>query len=193
MGISRLVLTAAAAMMFAPASFAAIVVGPNINGVQTFTDTVSGRNWARMDRYFNFSHNSMVADLTGRGFTVATRPDLEALFARVDIANFTGVAAVMGRAPNRPMIWGSYSPLASNGTIDWAYVYDNGFGWQFGNLGVLPDSIQNEGTADADMNLWAFVAGDGGAVPEPATWALMIAGFGLVGVAARRRGGLVAQ
>jgi len=26
-----------------------------------------------------------------------------------------------------------------------------------------------------------------GAVPEPASWMLMIAGFGLVGVAARRR------
>jgi hypothetical protein len=28
---------------------------------------------------------------------------------------------------------------------------------------------------------------DVGAVPEPATWAMMIAGFGLVGVMARRR------
>ncbi|PZU50028.1 MAG: hypothetical protein DI568_05065 [Sphingomonas sp.] len=27
------------------------------------------------------------------------------------------------------------------------------------------------------------------AVPEPATWALMIVGFGLVGAASRRRGG----
>jgi hypothetical protein len=27
----------------------------------------------------------------------------------------------------------------------------------------------------------------GGAVPEPATWAMMIAGFGLIGVAARRQ------
>jgi hypothetical protein len=29
--------------------------------------------------------------------------------------------------------------------------------------------------------------GGGGAVPEPATWAMLIAGFGLVGLAARRR------
>jgi hypothetical protein len=34
----------------------------------------------------------------------------------------------------------------------------------------------------------AFQIGDGnGAVPEPATWAMMILGFGLVGAAARRR------
>ena len=31
------------------------------------------------------------------------------------------------------------------------------------------------------------VGGDGGAVPEPATWAMMIAGFGLVGGSLRRR------
>nr|WP_243453716.1 PEPxxWA-CTERM sorting domain-containing protein [Sandaracinobacteroides saxicola] len=30
-------------------------------------------------------------------------------------------------------------------------------------------------------------ADNGGAVPEPATWAMLIAGFGLVGIAARRR------
>lgn len=30
--------------------------------------------------------------------------------------------------------------------------------------------------------------GSGSTVPEPATWALMLAGFGMVGAAARRRG-----
>lgn len=32
----------------------------------------------------------------------------------------------------------------------------------------------------------------GGSVPEPATWGLMLVGFGLVGVVVRRRGGIVA-
>jgi hypothetical protein len=32
-----------------------------------------------------------------------------------------------------------------------------------------------------------FLTGEGGVIPEPATWAMLIAGFGLVGAAARRR------
>lgn len=42
--------------------------------------------------------------------------------------------------------------------------------------------------ANGDGSFSGFQIGQsGGAVPEPATWALMIAGFGLVGTAARRR------
>ncbi len=37
-----------------------------------------------------------------------------------------------------------------------------------------------------------FTGGVGGGVPEPASWAMLIAGFGLVGAAARRRRSVVA-
>jgi hypothetical protein len=37
-----------------------------------------------------------------------------------------------------------------------------------------------------------FFADDGGVVPEPATWAMMITGFGLVGAAMRRRKSIAA-
>ena len=52
----------------------------------------------------------------------------------------------------------------------------NGIGIRFG-----PDSF-NVGIDNID-----FSVADIGAVPEPASWALMIAGFGLVGSAMRRR------
>lgn len=42
------------------------------------------------------------------------------------------------------------------------------------------DPLQNTGLRITTANMW-------GAVPEPASWAMMIAGFGLVGAALRRR------
>ena len=41
-----------------------------------------------------------------------------------------------------------------------------------------------------DLSHLAFFGAAGGAVPEPATWAMLIAGFGMVGVSVRRRRGM---
>ena len=108
--------------------------------------------------------------------------------ATVDVlADFSGVAAVTGSAPNRELIWGAYAPLAQNGSVDWAFAFP-GQTWQFGNQGTGPDDVPNGGSEFADMNFWAYTTeGGNGVIPEPATWAMMIAGFGLVGFAARRR------
>jgi hypothetical protein len=46
---------------------------------------------------------------------------------------------------------------------------------------ILPDDVVAESASGV------FMTGLGSAVPEPATWAMMITGFGLVGVALRRR------
>jgi hypothetical protein len=54
------------------------------------------------------------------------------------------------------------------------------------NFALSFSGITNYGAAGGNFN----ASGSGtfaGAVPEPATWAMMIAGFGLVGAAARRR------
>ena len=184
--MTRVLLATVASMALAAPALAAISLGPTVNGIQTFTDSNTGRNWARMDTYFNVSYNFMAADLTSRGFTLATLNDLNALFATVNVqADFDGVAAITGRAPNRALIWGAYSPLAGNGTVDWAFAF-TGSSWTFGNQGFGPDSVPNGGGSDADMNFWAFTTGNG-VVPEPASWAMLIAGFGLVGAVARRR------
>jgi hypothetical protein len=45
-------------------------------------------------------------------------------------------------------------------------------------------SAQGSGSAPSTTD---FVLGTAGAVPEPANWAMLIAGFGLVGAVARRR------
>lgn len=47
--------------------------------------------------------------------------------------------------------------------------------------------FQSTGAAALRANQLAFAAGQGGTVPEPASWAMLIAGFGLVGASLRRR------
>jgi hypothetical protein len=59
------------------------------------------------------------------------------------------------------------APGGTNSAIS-AYVDDNAIGAQYTNYVFRVDAI-------------------GGAVPEPATWGLMLAGFGIVGGAMRRR------
>jgi hypothetical protein len=182
----KLLLATTASLALAAPALAAISLGPTVSGLATFTDSNTGRNWVRMDTYFNQSYNFMANDLTGKGFTLATRTDIEALFATVNVAaDFNGVAAIMGRAPNRALIWGAFAPLASNNTIEWAFAF-SGNNWQIAGTSFGPDTVPNFNSPDADMNFWAFTGGNG-VVPEPASWAMLIAGFGLVGAVARRR------
>jgi hypothetical protein len=47
------------------------------------------------------------------------------------------------------------------------------------------------GGYESDNHTVGFFTRPGGVIPEPATWAMMIAGFGLVGAAARRRNRMV--
>ncbi len=61
--------------------------------------------------------------------------------------------------------------------------YDSNPGFQSAYSAYVRD---HSGAGDQNTRNWAF-RDDGVVVPEPATWAMMIAGFGLVGFAARRR------
>lgn len=59
------------------------------------------------------------------------------------------------------------------------------------NFSGVGKSISFAGVANQivfdDVTFGSAVPGGGNAVPEPATWAMMIAGFGMAGVALRRR------
>jgi hypothetical protein len=61
------------------------------------------------------------------------------------------------------------------------------------SAGGLLFAFSNEGGGSYGMRNLTFElraidnGGGGGAVPEPASWAMLIAGFGLVGAASRRR------
>ena len=182
-----------AALSLGSAASAAVVVGPNVGGYATFTDTNTGLNWVKLDSFFDLSHNRMAALVTAAGFTVAERPAVETLLNSLSLGagEWAGYKAIMGDAPNRELIWGSYAPVGGANLVGWAFAYDNASSWSFVDITQDADVVPNGGSNAADMNIWAFVQG-GGVIPEPATWAMMIAGFGLVGFAARRRGAAIA-
>jgi len=53
-------------------------------------------------------------------------------------------------------------------------------------FGVL-DGVYGDNGGQFQVSIASLRAGSSGAVPEPASWALLVAGFGLTGVAIRRR------
>lgn len=77
--------------------------------------------------------------------------------------------------------------------------FRNNFGWVFGN-DIGTNAVYEPGVNRFSTNFgasWQVTGVDrafrtwvdpaAGAIPEPGTWAMMVAGFGLVGMAARRR------
>lgn len=55
------------------------------------------------------------------------------------------------------------------------------------SFGALPEGLSWTSQSGAFLRDWEAPGGPGGAIPEPASWAMLIAGFGLVGGAVRRR------
>jgi hypothetical protein len=90
--------------------------------------------------------------------------------------------------------WGDTQYLFNGGPdVAQNYSLDTGGSGYNSNPGVgsaYSAYVRDHGTDGNALN-WAF-KWDGGVVPEPATWGMMILGFGLVGFAARRRGTAVA-
>ncbi len=81
------------------------------------------------------------------------------------------------------MQWDNFNQLGNE-----AYCLDTP-GAAFTCIGAPPgETIVVNGTLNEVDRAGRFVLGTAGAVvPEPASWALMISGFGLIGAAARRR------
>lgn len=70
-----------------------------------------------------------------------------------------------------------YGPTSPSSTVD---------GYAGGRL-VTTRALTNDCTAGRCDTSFRFTSASGGAVPEPATWALMLLGFGTIGHALRRR------
>lgn len=98
-----------------------------------------------------------------------------------------------------------FSPLGLTGlTIFGAHFGNNTDGGDSQNisaiwlldLGNTTTSIVTLADGQGVSNAQIFATGGGGALPEPATWAMMLIGFGAVGVSmrrSRRKTGLISQ
>ena len=178
---------AAVALSFSHAVTAGVVVGPTSGIYSTFTDTNTNRQWVKLDTFFNRSASSMFNEVTGAGFTVGTRADVDQLLSTLPLlgGNWSTYATIMGRAPNRDLIWGAYGPVKGDGRIEWAFASNGESSWTVNNVDFPAAFIPNAGGPDADMNVWAFRSDVLGAVPEPATWMFMLLGMAGIGYTMR--------
>lgn len=83
-----------------------------------------------------------------------------------------------------PLVFLKSAPVAPTSPADFTTVHQlGGLTGQYIRYSVLASGASNNpGLSNISFNT----------VPEPATWFLLIAGFGMVGVAARRRGAAIA-
>jgi hypothetical protein len=103
------------------------------------------------------------------------------------------VNGVTGGVEGQWIIWPIWQ-AAPDGEVNWSNVGS----FNFGNNGILKVQLSNadfRGSSDkgqVNAKFWLEKM-PSSAVPEPATWAMMITGFGLAGTAIRRRRSLLAH
>jgi hypothetical protein len=104
-----------------------------------------------------------------------------------DLINALGLLS-LGLPVENPLVQGAFNTLVN--------FYDYQFTAPGGGIGFAAgDSFSILGFTDGKFigRGQSFVTPITAAIPEPASWAMLIAGFGLVGAVARRRAGAAAQ
>jgi choice-of-anchor C domain-containing protein len=170
--------------------FATVAAGPSLTNITGWT--VGGHSVDIIGGYWQPQEGSRSIDLAGSGigslsqaiativgqayrvdFWVARNPDggITPRTGFVDVGGGSTAITYSNAGSSRPsnMLWEarSYDFTATNGTTNLRFSADPATSGSFFGLALDNVSIT--------------------AVPEPTSWALMIAGFGLVGSAMRRR------
>ena len=178
----------AAAVAFAAASPAAAIINAPVptNAYVTF----GGLDWAWASPCDASGPNSCgVIDLSyqsTQGWRVAVAADFA---SGMDYTKFVFPGANVPAGGNDPATGATFfgaNPSAAACASAWFSNYthcDFGDGVG-GNVWNMPGTL-NQGACCHET--WVVRDAAGGAVPEPASWAMLIAGFGLVGAIQRRR------
>ena len=179
-------LLATAAVVATPAMAAELIV--DVTGAQSVSDFGTAGNTIRT---FNIGANSRI---TGVAYNVNITAFTPSYLSEAGVA-FTGsdtdgdgVFLTPGFADNAP---GTASYADSANLIDLGLDFTVGadgilrLEWfeSFDDGSVDPDAIWNSGT----LTFTYEPTGVEAPVPEPATWAMMIGGFGMMGASLRRR------
>ena len=108
------------------------------------------------------------------GLSSGVGPSYTASEASEFFRNFTsvGTGSVLATRP------GGIAAIVG-GRAGSGYVVANGIDWA--------DSFASTGQANGQVLLNSIIGGNVGAIPEPATWMMMLMGFGLIGAAMRRK------
>ena len=147
-----------------------------IRPLQHLTDTATFLDWSVTSGDFtlNRTNATITVDITDYFSTFFTNPLVQITFHAV--GNVGGVPLTIQGSPSLNITDGiGVNPLITCGP------YNRVCGTNYRNFNL------GGGTYTKTFGDFGGGGTGAGAVPEPATWALMLAGFGLVGVALRRR------
>lgn len=174
-----------AAAVALPASAQAATITVDVAGIQTFGAFMSGGNTVLT---YNLGAGAVVTDfaydINVTAFTPSWLSEIEIYFTNTAATAGVFVTPGIGDDFAGTRSYAGAFNLAAEGlsfNLDADGVLRLEFAEGFNDSSVNPDGIFNSGSLT-----FTYTPG-GAAVPEPASWALMIAGFGLIGAASRRR------
>lgn len=152
-----------------------VVIGYNRSGLQQADgdgDGLSDGNVTLMARVFK-------TDAAGK--LVQTSDEMK---LKVSLTDDYHNGSIFGQAANGRQRWGDYSQVSIDPTDESTFWVIGEFAREYN----LPQFGHPNGTGGSRWGTWIakIYAGNTG-VPEPASWALMLAGFGLIGGALRRQ------